>query len=69
MAPAGTPREIVAKLNSDIVKVLKMPDTREKMAVNGLEPIVDSSAAFGAHIAAEIERVTEVVKAASLKTD
>jgi len=46
LAPAGTPREIVARLNADIVKVLKMPETRDKLAANALEPIADSSDAF-----------------------
>jgi tripartite-type tricarboxylate transporter receptor subunit TctC len=69
LAPAGTPKDIVVKLNSDIVKVLKMPDTRDKLAANALEPIGDSSAAFGAHISAEMERWAKVVKAARLKTE
>jgi tripartite-type tricarboxylate transporter receptor subunit TctC len=69
LAPAATPREIVARLNADIVKVLKMPETRDKLAANALEPIGDSSDAFGAHIAAEIERWAKVVTAARLKSE
>lgn len=41
IAPAGTPRRIVAKLNSDIVKLLRLPDTREKFARQGAEVIDD----------------------------
>ena len=69
IAPAATPKDIVAKLNADIVKVLSMPDTREKLATSGLEPIGDSSAAFSAHIANEIARWTNVVKAAGLRAE
>src|SRR5262249_34695410 len=69
MAPAATPRDIVAKLNSDIVKALRLPDLREKLAANALEPIGDSSAEFGAFIAREIERWAKVVKVASLKAE
>ena len=69
IAPAATPKEIVAKLNADIVRVLNLPDTREKFAVNALEPIGDTPAQFGAHIAAEIERWSKVIKAAGMKAE
>lgn len=69
MAPAGTPKEVVAKLNADIVRVLRLPDTRERLAAQALEPIADSSAAFGAFISSEIERWGKVVKAAGLKPE
>ncbi len=69
LAPAATPKDIVAKLNADIVKVLNMPDTREKLAANALEPIGDSPEAFAAHIAGEIARWEKVVKAARLKPE
>jgi tripartite-type tricarboxylate transporter receptor subunit TctC len=69
VAPAATPKEIVAKLNGDIVKVLNMPDTRAKLAGNGLEPIGDTPAAFSAHIANEIARWANVVKAAGIRPE
>ena len=69
IAPAAVPADIVAKLNADIVRVLGMPDVREKLAANALEPIGDSPAAFQAFIAAEIARWSKVVKTANLKAD
>ena len=69
IAPAATPKDIVAKLNGDIVKVLNMPDTRAKLASNGLEPIGDTPAAFSAHISNEIARWAKVVKAAHIRPD
>jgi len=69
IAPAATPKDIVAKLNADIVKVLNMPDTRAKLASNGLEPIGDTPAAFAAHISNEIARWAKVVKAARIKAE
>src|SRR6185295_14053816 len=69
IAPAATPKDIVAKLNADIVRVLRLPDLREKLAANALEPIGDSSADFGAFIAREIDRWAKVVKAAGLKAE
>ncbi|HUP93304.1 MAG TPA: tripartite tricarboxylate transporter substrate binding protein [Burkholderiales bacterium] len=69
IAPAATPKEIVAKLNADIVRVLNMPDTRQKLASQGLEPIGDSPAAFAAHISNEIARWGKVVKAAGIRAE
>jgi tripartite-type tricarboxylate transporter receptor subunit TctC len=69
IAPAATPKDIVAKLNADIVKVLNMPDTRAKLASNGLEPIGDTPAAFAAHISNEMARWAKVVKAARIKAE
>jgi tripartite-type tricarboxylate transporter receptor subunit TctC len=69
LAPAATPLEIVTKLNADIVMVLGMPDVRERLAANALEPIGDSPAAFQAFIAADIARWGNVVKTANLKAE
>lgn len=69
IAPAATPKEIVAKLNADIVKVLAMPDMKEKLAVNGFEPVGDTSAQFQAFITAEIERWSKVVRTANIKPE
>ena len=69
IAPAAVPAEIVGKLNADIVRVLNMPDVREKLAANALEPIGDSPAAFQAFINAEIARWAKVVKMANLTAD
>ena len=49
--------------------VLGMPDVRERLAANALEPIGDSPAAFQAFIAAEIARWGKVVKTANLKAE
>jgi tripartite-type tricarboxylate transporter receptor subunit TctC len=69
IAPAATPKDIVAKLNADIVKVLRSQDMREKLSANALEPIGDSPAEFGAFIAQEIARWGKVVKASGLKPE
>jgi tripartite-type tricarboxylate transporter receptor subunit TctC len=69
VAPAATPKDIVVKLNADIVKILSMPDTRAKLASNGLEPIGDTPGAFSAHISNEIARWAKVVKAAHIRPE
>jgi tripartite-type tricarboxylate transporter receptor subunit TctC len=53
-APAGTPKEIVDKLNSNTVKILAMPDVRQQLANLGSEPISSTPAAFEARLKAEL---------------
>ncbi len=69
LAPAATPRDIVAKLNADIVKVLARPDVKERLAADGAEPVANTPEQFAAHIKSEIARWAPVVKASGAKPD
>jgi tripartite-type tricarboxylate transporter receptor subunit TctC len=69
LAPAATPREIVARLNAEIVKILRRPDVKERLAADGAEPIGNTPEEFGAFIKAEIARWAPVVKASGAKPD
>ena len=69
LAPAGTPKEIIATLNSDAVKALKQPDVVERLARDGAEPVANSSAETGRYIAAEIVKWGKAVKAAGAQSD
>jgi tripartite-type tricarboxylate transporter receptor subunit TctC len=66
LAPAGTPRTIVAKLSDETAKVLDEPETRERFASDGIEPLKSSPEEFGAFLARDIERWAKVVKATGL---
>ena len=66
LAPAATPPEIVEKLNREIVKILKMPDVREMMAADGSDPVGNTSAQFGAHMRAEVEKWRRVIQDAGI---
>jgi tripartite-type tricarboxylate transporter receptor subunit TctC len=66
MAPAKTPREIIAKLNTEVGKILASRDIRERYQVEGLEPQGGSPEAFAKFIHSEIALYTRVVKAANL---
>ena len=69
MFPAGTPREIIARLNAATLAVLALPDIRERLVQEGSEPMGNTPAEFGAYIKSEIAKWGAVVKAANLKAD
>jgi tripartite-type tricarboxylate transporter receptor subunit TctC len=64
VAPAGTPPDVVAKLNAAFVTVLKDPEVIERIRALGAEPIPMSPANFGTFIRAEIDKWLKVTKAA-----
>ena len=69
VAPAGTPPDVVAKINAEMARVLKLPDVREKLTQQGLYPIGSSPEQLGARIRSEIARYAVVVKEAGIKAD
>jgi tripartite-type tricarboxylate transporter receptor subunit TctC len=70
VAPAGTPREIVAKLHASLHKVLTMADVREKILGAGIEPTTSSSPEdFSAFIRSQAETRAKVIQAVGLKLD
>jgi tripartite-type tricarboxylate transporter receptor subunit TctC len=69
LAPAGTPADVIAKWNADVVKALNAPDVREKMLAQGAEPAPTTPAEFAAFIAREREKYAKIVKASGAKVD
>ncbi len=67
MAPAGTPKAIVQKINHDVGQVLQIPDVRSKLAGLGMEPAYSSSEDFRKLIASEVKKYAEVIKVAGVK--
>jgi tripartite-type tricarboxylate transporter receptor subunit TctC len=65
-APAGTPRDIVAKLNRQINEVLKMPDVKERFARIGVEPAGSTPQEFAAFTAAEVRKWKKVIADAGI---
>jgi len=66
MAPAGTPRAIVARLNGEIAKVLARPDTRERFAAQALAPGSMSAEQYGDYIKSEAEKWGRLIKEAGI---
>lgn len=69
LAPAGTPREIIDKINADIARILAMPDVRTTLLSQGNEPMVSTPAEFSGLIKADLARVAKIVKAANIKVE
>jgi tripartite-type tricarboxylate transporter receptor subunit TctC len=67
LAPAGTPREIVAKLNAEIAKALAAPELVEHLRNEGADVVGGSPEQFRAFLKSEVERWGPVVKAAGIK--
>ncbi|HEV2008127.1 MAG TPA: tripartite tricarboxylate transporter substrate binding protein [Burkholderiales bacterium] len=69
LAPAGTPADIINKLNAAILKVLSLAATKERFAGIGLEPAPGTPEQFSAYIKEDFARWTKVVKEANIKVE
>ena len=69
LAPAGTPKDIVNKLSSEIARILALPDVRETLAAQGLTAYPLPSDQFGGLIRSDIERYGNVIKSAGIKIE
>jgi len=67
--PAHTPAEIVRRLNTEVVRIVRSPEVREKFTALGIEPVGNSSEAFAAFIKTEVEKWAAVVKASGARVD
>jgi len=67
--PAGTPREAVARLHRDLLRVLALPEIRERMLALGAEPVGSTPEEFGAFIKTEATKWTRVVKDANIRLE
>jgi tripartite-type tricarboxylate transporter receptor subunit TctC len=66
VAPAGTPREVVSRVNAEWIKIAAMTDTKEQMRKAGFEPPVSTPEHFADFIKAEIARWGKVIKEANI---
>ena len=69
LAPAGTPRPIVDRLNREIVTILKTPEVRQKLQDDGAEVVAGTPEAFEKMMRAELEKWARVVKATGARLD
>jgi tripartite-type tricarboxylate transporter receptor subunit TctC len=67
--PAKLPRDITDKLSSEIAKLLKLPDVRERLAAQGMEPVGSTPVQFAEFVRRENAQWSKVVKAAGVKAE
>ena len=69
VAPAGTPKDVIAKLNTAFVAALNAPETKTRFATLLAEPVSSTPEAFGAFMASERRKYEAVVKSSGAKVD
>lgn len=69
VAPAATPKTIIARLQREIAAIVAMPDIAEKLAALGDEPVANSPDQFADYLKSEIARWGDVIRKANLKVD
>jgi tripartite-type tricarboxylate transporter receptor subunit TctC len=69
LAPAGTPKAVIDRLNRELVNGLKTKHMQERLAADGSEPFASTPEEFMSFIKAEIARSAPVIKAADIRAD
>jgi len=69
VVPAATPKEIVKRLQSEIARIVALPDVVEKLTALGLVPVADTPEEFGAYIRSEIGRWGDIIRRSNLKVE
>jgi len=69
LAPAGTPKPVIARLQGEIVKALRLQDVRERVASFGFEPVGNTPEEFGEFIKADIAQWARVAKESGARVD
>jgi tripartite-type tricarboxylate transporter receptor subunit TctC len=69
LAPAGTPAPIVRRIRDEVVRVVKIPEVRERLAAMGIDPVANTPEEFRRIMAADIAKWTAVAKAANIKAE
>jgi tripartite-type tricarboxylate transporter receptor subunit TctC len=68
-APKATPQPVIDKLNTEVVKILKMPDVKERFAGGGVDTIPSSAPELDARVKQEAERFRAIVQKANIRPD
>ena len=69
LAPAGTPADVIAKLNAEVNLALKLPEVADKLLGLGMDPVGGTPGQFGAFIRADIDKWTKLIQVRNIKPD
>jgi tripartite-type tricarboxylate transporter receptor subunit TctC len=69
VVPAGTPRDVVARLHQGIIKVLQNPDVKDRLAAEGSEVVANTPEQFGAIIRADVEKWAKVIQRTGIRAN
>jgi tripartite-type tricarboxylate transporter receptor subunit TctC len=69
LVPAATPKEIIDQLQSEIARIVALPDIIQRLAALGLEPVADTPEEFGAYMKSEIARWGDIIHRSNLKVE
>ena len=69
LAPAGTPREIISRLNAEIVKTVHLPEVKARLLVEGFEPIGSTPEKLGEEMRTWIPRWGEIIRKAGIRAE
>ncbi|WP_051235856.1 tripartite tricarboxylate transporter substrate binding protein [Ottowia thiooxydans] len=69
VAPAGTPSQIIAKLNQELVAIMRMPDVDQKLRLQGIEPMTSTPEEFSTLLRADIKKWGDLVRKTGARVD
>jgi len=69
LVPAGTPKPVVQRLNTELTRISKLPDIAEKFSTQGLDPLSSTPEAFGEYLKSEVDKWGKVVKATGARAE
>jgi tripartite-type tricarboxylate transporter receptor subunit TctC len=65
----ATPKPVIDKLNAEIARILTLPDIREKLLSQGMDPMISTPEQFAALIKADYAKFTQIIKRAQIKLE
>jgi len=69
LAPTGTPRDVIDKMSAELARIVNLPDTREKLINQGMEPFVLAPDQVTALIKADVAKYAKIVKTANIRVE